>query len=168
MAPIHVSGAEGETVEFKCSHPDDYKYTPKYFCRDPCRSRDVLITSRKSDEFVSVGRYSVFDSTNAKAFSVMIKNLQLRDAGVYYCGLDQWGRDTLTKVVLKVRGRTGLTPAPSSAAPKPTTLQQAYSSTLQSTGDGSETSKIRTSTVAETWSNQSASSTTHTSEPLSG
>lgn len=107
MTPIHVSGAEGETVEFKCSYPDAYKYTPKYFCREPCGSSDVLITSGKSDGFVSKGRYSVLDTTSAKTFSVTIKTLQLQDAGVYYCGLDQWGRDTLTKVVLKVRRRTG-------------------------------------------------------------
>ena len=101
MADIHASGTEGGRVELKCSYPDEHKHTPKYFCRHPCRSGDVLITSQKSD-YISKGRYSIYDGKDARTFSVFIKNLQMQDAGVYYCGLDQWGFDTLTKVVLTV------------------------------------------------------------------
>ena len=101
MAPIRASGTAGGEVEVYCSYPDEHRYTPKYFCRHPCRSGDVLITSQKSD-YISKGRYSIYDGKNAQTFSVIIKKLQLQDAGVYYCGLDQWGFDTLTKVVLTV------------------------------------------------------------------
>ena len=62
---------------------------------------DVLITLKKSDH-ISKGRYSIRDDKIAQIFSVTIKDLQMQDAGVYHCGLDQLGVDTLTKVVLTV------------------------------------------------------------------
>ena len=100
MAAIHASGTEGGRVQLKCSYPYKHKSTPKYFCRDHCRWA-ALITLKKSD-YISEGRYSIFDSKNARTFSVIIKNLQMQDAGVYYCGLDQLLFDTYTKVVLTV------------------------------------------------------------------
>ena len=101
MAAIRASGTAGGRVEVNCPYPNEHRYTPKYFCRDPCWSDDVLITLKKSD-YISKGRYSIYDGKNAQTFSVIIKKLQLQDAGVYYCGLHQWGSDTLTKVVLTV------------------------------------------------------------------
>ena len=101
LAPICASGTEGRRVELKCSYPGKQNYISMYFCRDPCMMDDVLITLKKSDH-ISKGRYSIYDGKDARTFSVFIKNLQLQDAGVYYCGLDQWGFDTLTKVVLTV------------------------------------------------------------------
>ena len=101
MADIHASGTEGGRVELKWPYPNEHRYTPKYFCRHPCRSGDVLITIEKFG-YISKGRYSIYDGKDARTFSVFIKKLKLQDAGVYYCGLDRWVVDTLTKVVLTV------------------------------------------------------------------
>ncbi len=91
---------EGETVDIRCTYPDDHIYTPKYFCRHPCTS--VLIKSTKSGQVVSNGRYSVTDITSARVFTVSIKHLRLTDSGVYYCGLDQWFSHINNKVTLSV------------------------------------------------------------------
>uniref|UniRef100_A0A8C1W0F9 Ig-like domain-containing protein n=1 Tax=Cyprinus carpio TaxID=7962 RepID=A0A8C1W0F9_CYPCA len=99
---VYVS-TEGETVKISCSYPDRHINTPKYFCRDPCTSSEhVLIKNVKPDQVVSDGRYSLIDSVNGRSFTVTIKHLRLTDSGVYYCGLDQWFKDTLKKVNLSV------------------------------------------------------------------
>ncbi|XP_058640403.1 CMRF-35-like molecule 4 [Onychostoma macrolepis] len=95
-------GTVGETVDIKCQYPDDHRYTPKYFCRHPCKS-SVLIKSAKIDQVVSDGRYSLIDFVSGRFFTVTIKHLRLTDSDVYYCGLDQWFRDTLNQVQLSVR-----------------------------------------------------------------
>ncbi|XP_048065686.1 CMRF35-like molecule 5 isoform X2 [Megalobrama amblycephala] len=96
-------GTVGEKVEIKCPYPDDYKYTPKYLCRHPCRSEHVLIKSAKIDQVDQNGRYSLINTVSGRFFTVTIKDLRLKDSGVYYCGLDKWFRDTLKKVHLSVR-----------------------------------------------------------------
>ncbi len=91
---------EGETVDIRCTYPDDHIHTSKYFCRHPCKS--VLIKSAKGGQVVSNGRYSLTDITSARVFTVSIKHLRLTDSGVYYCALDQWFSDTKNKVHLSV------------------------------------------------------------------
>uniref|UniRef100_A0A8C1IFY2 Immunoglobulin domain-containing protein n=1 Tax=Cyprinus carpio TaxID=7962 RepID=A0A8C1IFY2_CYPCA len=96
-------GTVGGKVEIRCPYPDDYKYTPKYFCRDPCKYAHVLIKSAKTDQVISGGRYSLIDIVSGRIFTVTIKHLRLTDSGVYYCGIDKWFSDILNKVHLSVR-----------------------------------------------------------------
>ncbi|KAF4072431.1 hypothetical protein AMELA_G00262770 [Ameiurus melas] len=93
---------EGGSVDISCKYPDGYQYTPMYFCRDPCSYSDVLIKSVKADTFVSEGRYTARNTLSTRSFSVTIRHLTLKDSGVYYCGVDAWGKDKLTKVKLTV------------------------------------------------------------------
>ncbi|KAG9270826.1 CMRF35-like molecule 5 [Astyanax mexicanus] len=97
------TGTEGGRVEIYCRYKDSYQYSNHYFCRDPCRYSDVLIETQKADIPVSKGRYSILNFVTAKRVSVTIKNLRLTDSGVYYCGVDKWGSDTLTKVEISVK-----------------------------------------------------------------
>uniref|UniRef100_A0A8K9XSW2 Immunoglobulin V-set domain-containing protein n=1 Tax=Oncorhynchus mykiss TaxID=8022 RepID=A0A8K9XSW2_ONCMY len=99
---IGEHGNEGGSLDIKCSYPDGYQYKPKYLCRHPCSYSDVLIRSVKVDTFVTVGRFSGYDNIHGHTFIATIKNLNLQDSGLYYCGLDQWGRDVLTKVDVSV------------------------------------------------------------------
>ncbi|XP_072537708.1 CMRF35-like molecule 2 [Salminus brasiliensis] len=96
-------GTEGGSVEIRCRYPDSYILTPKYFCRDPCGYSDVFIETQKDDEVVFKGRYSILNTVSARSISVTIRNLRLKDSGVYYCGVDTWGKDILIKVQVSVR-----------------------------------------------------------------
>nr|XP_055024607.1 CMRF35-like molecule 3 [Misgurnus anguillicaudatus]XP_055024608.1 CMRF35-like molecule 3 [Misgurnus anguillicaudatus] len=96
-------GTVGQTVVIRCPFPNKHKYTPKYFCRHPCSlSKHVLLKTEEIDEVVSADRYSVMSTSSTRIFTVTIRHLTLKDSGFYYCGLDQWFRDTLKKVQLIV------------------------------------------------------------------
>ncbi|XP_016331426.1 CMRF35-like molecule 3 [Sinocyclocheilus anshuiensis] len=124
-------GTVGETVEIRCPYRDDYKYTPKYFCRHPCKSDRVLIKSAKSDQVVSNGRYSLIDIVSGLFFTVTIKHLRLTDSGVYHCGIDQWFSDTLNKVHLFVRPAAPV--SRSTHTPENTQKTYTWTTTLTST-----------------------------------
>ncbi|XP_028849823.1 CMRF35-like molecule 5 isoform X4 [Denticeps clupeoides] len=133
---IHVSGVEGGSVKIQCRYRADYIHRPKYFCRDPCGNKDVLIKSEKSDEFKSVGKYSIYDDSPGRSFTVTIYKLTVRDSGIYYCGLDQWFKDTKTRINVSVSKAVPVSQRPLSVAR--TSLQDI--STSSSTWSTAQTS----------------------------
>uniref|UniRef100_A0A3B1J828 CMRF35-like molecule 5 n=1 Tax=Astyanax mexicanus TaxID=7994 RepID=A0A3B1J828_ASTMX len=131
------TGTEGGSVDINCRYIDSYQWSHHYFCRAPCSNSDVLIESQKADIPVSKGRYSILNTVTARRVSVTIKNLRLTDSGVYYCGVDKWGSDTLTKVEISVKK-----------------AQVNLSTTSQTTGstDTSTTTNELSTTAKPTWS----------------
>ncbi|XP_072571378.1 CMRF35-like molecule 5 isoform X2 [Paramormyrops kingsleyae] len=95
-----VRGYEGGKVDIDCPYPADYIHNAKSWCRHPCN--DVLVKSEKSDTYISKGRVSLYDNPNGRSFRVTINKLTLKDAGVYYCGVEKWGKDIYTEVHVKV------------------------------------------------------------------
>ncbi|KAK7161119.1 hypothetical protein R3I94_003948 [Phoxinus phoxinus] len=91
-----ISGYIGRHVIISCSH----KWASnniKYFCRDPCKDRDILVKSDRSPE----GRYTLEDSGTG-TFTVNITDLQESDSGIYWCGVERTILDTYQKVHLTV------------------------------------------------------------------
>ena len=96
-------GREGGCLDIICSYPDGYQNVPKYLCLHPCTTKNhVLIKSEKANDVVQNGRFSLYDNVHGRTFTVTIKHLESQDAGSYYCGLDQWGRDVMIKVEVSV------------------------------------------------------------------
>ncbi|XP_048878103.1 CMRF35-like molecule 5 isoform X3 [Brienomyrus brachyistius] len=98
-----VRGYVGGQVYIDCPYPSDYIYVAKYWCRRPCKNvKDVLIKSEKSDIVISKGRFSLYNNPSGRSFRVTIKKLTLKDAGIYYCGIEKWWKDKYTEVHVSV------------------------------------------------------------------
>lgn len=88
----------GKSVTITCSHINAHT-NYKYFCRDPCAAKDVLISTRDNEKGQN-GKYRITDEGNT--FHVTISGLTKDDAGKYWCGIDRTGLDTYKEVVLTV------------------------------------------------------------------
>uniref|UniRef100_A0A3Q2CPZ9 Immunoglobulin V-set domain-containing protein n=1 Tax=Cyprinodon variegatus TaxID=28743 RepID=A0A3Q2CPZ9_CYPVA len=101
---ISITGIEGNPVTITCSH--SYADTNiKYFCRDPCDNADVLIKSNGQQ----TEKYRIEDKGNT--FYVTISNLEKKDAGIYWCGIERVGADTYNKVILTTPLALNLSPS---------------------------------------------------------
>ncbi|XP_059408994.1 CMRF35-like molecule 9 isoform X2 [Carassius carassius] len=125
----------GETVTITCSH--SWASTNiKYFCRAPCKDKDILVKSDQSP----TGRYTLKDSGNT--FTVIISDLQESDSGIYQCGVDRTGLDTFKKVKLTISKDTDTnrptTPKPAASSQSSTT--RSSFSTSSASGDITESS----------------------------
>ncbi|XP_022052259.1 CMRF35-like molecule 1 [Acanthochromis polyacanthus] len=97
---LSVEGKVGKEVTIKCSHSNAGSNV-KYFCKDPCKNEDILVTSKETNEDDSNGKYSIKDEGNT--FTVTISDLTEDDSGAYWCGIERFGVDTYNKVVLTVK-----------------------------------------------------------------
>ncbi|KAL6459041.1 hypothetical protein MHYP_G00325130 [Metynnis hypsauchen] len=161
-----LTGTEGGRVEIYCNYPDGYKYVSHYFCRHPCGYSDVLIKTEKADKVTSKDRYSILNTASAQSLSITIRNLRLGDSGVYYCGVDQWGKDTLSKVVVTVKVSPNTISPASTHQTTESTEKSSGTTVTQITTDNSTTYEQASST---TWSTHSSAllinSTTYGSSP---
>ncbi|XP_053713544.1 transmembrane domain-containing protein TMIGD3-like [Synchiropus splendidus] len=92
---LRLTGKEGDNITITCSHSNAYSNT-KYFCRGACDYKDVLITS----EGPNTAKYHITDRGND--FDVTIYNLEEKDSGTYWCGIDRVGHDTYARFDLTV------------------------------------------------------------------
>ncbi|KAL2086243.1 hypothetical protein ACEWY4_017302 [Coilia grayii] len=84
--PISVTATEGDNADIHCSaalaHGND-----KYFCKDPCEDdHHVLVATKKHSQ--PPGKYSLVDHGSG-SFTVTIYNVEFKDSGIYYCGVDR-------------------------------------------------------------------------------
>ncbi|XP_016417100.1 CMRF35-like molecule 1 [Sinocyclocheilus rhinocerous] len=104
----------------------------KYFCREPCEDRDVLVKSDQSP----TGRYTLKDH-GAGTFTVSITDLQESDSGIYWCAVDRSVKDTYKKVKLTVSNAldTNRPTTPKPAASSQSSMTQSSFSTSSASGD---------------------------------
>ncbi|XP_076120709.1 Fc receptor-like protein 5 [Alosa pseudoharengus] len=93
----NITVKEGEDAKMLCSHILA-RSNPKYFCRDPCTDKDVLITSAGKH---NSQRLFLVDYGTGE-FTVTMSQVKSTDAGIYYCGVDRLFIDTYKKITLNV------------------------------------------------------------------
>ncbi|KAF4118217.1 CMRF35-like molecule 5 [Onychostoma macrolepis] len=91
-----IHGYTGKGATITCSH--GWASTNiKYFCRDPCGYRDILVKSDQSP----TGRYTLKEHRDG-TFTVNIADLQESESGIYWCAVDRSIKDSYKEVKLTV------------------------------------------------------------------
>ncbi|XP_043760702.1 CMRF35-like molecule 9 isoform X5 [Cervus elaphus] len=111
--PKEISGFEGDTVSLQCTYGEELKKYPKYWCREAgifiSRCTETVFSGGYGQE----GRVSVHDNPRENRFTVILRNLTLKDMGKYWCGVKKLGFDKTMSVSLLVFPGTSLHPATS-------------------------------------------------------
>ncbi|XP_067355798.1 CMRF35-like molecule 3 isoform X2 [Channa argus] len=100
-ANINIEGFEGGEVTFICAHRFARRNL-KYFCKNECKSKDDILVTVKYGGTTLSGKIMLVDLKDG-SFIVNIRELQLSDAGRYWCAVDRPGFDTFTAVNLAVK-----------------------------------------------------------------
>ncbi|XP_048869036.1 CMRF35-like molecule 5 isoform X2 [Brienomyrus brachyistius] len=98
-----VTGYEGGGVSIRCDYSKKYEDNSKYLCTGGFLSCTDLITTNKKNEWVTEGRFSLYDDPEGGFFTVNITSLQLTDTGTYWCAISKrYWPGTFTEVSLQV------------------------------------------------------------------
>ncbi|XP_046693379.1 CMRF35-like molecule 5 [Silurus meridionalis] len=98
-----VTGYRGRSVKIECRYKPGYEEYKKYLCKGECNAwKHVLIYSSSPAEDT---RFSLYDDTRARIFTVTITDLRAKDNGTYWCGIERaWPvKDIYTKLQLLVK-----------------------------------------------------------------
>ncbi|XP_046694052.1 CMRF35-like molecule 3 isoform X1 [Silurus meridionalis] len=99
-----VTGYRGRSVQIKCPYESGYEENNKYLCRGECphwpATKDIPVQSGSPAEDT---RFSLYDDTTAKIFTINITDLRAEDANTYWCVVQQKGPNIYTKLQLLVK-----------------------------------------------------------------
>ncbi|KAL2086327.1 hypothetical protein ACEWY4_017386 [Coilia grayii] len=84
-----VSGYVGQNITVKCEYEDADKDKRKYMCKNEAEGCKDRIRKDIKDQWVSKGRFSLYDNITGRFFLATISNLTKEDAGIYWCAVDE-------------------------------------------------------------------------------
>ncbi|XP_065766223.1 CMRF35-like molecule 9 isoform X3 [Muntiacus reevesi] len=129
--PKEISGFEGDTVSLQCTYGEELKKNPKYWCREAGIFLSRCTETVFSGEYGQEGRVSVHDNPRENRFTVILRNLTLKDMGKYWCGVKKLGFDKTILVSLLVFPATSpfarISPHPATSTYAGTSLHPAAS-----------------------------------------
>ncbi|XP_055084837.1 uncharacterized protein LOC129457066 [Periophthalmus magnuspinnatus] len=120
---LQVSGHIGEELSIHCfsqwaTNGSNEQYNT-FFCKGPCSNENLLVKKNQS-AVTQKGRYKM--ENNSAIFSVTIRKLKRKDAGRYFCELQQNGSMLSQEVIVRVMESS---PAPLGSVPHHPTVETA-------------------------------------------
>ncbi|XP_044529637.1 CMRF35-like molecule 9 isoform X2 [Gracilinanus agilis] len=117
VGPKEVSGPEGSSLSVQCFYEDKHQENNKYWCKVTRLffQRCVTIITTESGKEETNGKTSIMDNPQSQAFTVIMRNLTLKDTGKYQCGISRFGVDEVFEVTVEVFSglRSSVSPNPS-------------------------------------------------------
>ncbi|XP_017313216.1 CMRF35-like molecule 5 isoform X3 [Ictalurus punctatus] len=98
-----VTGYRGRSVQIKCPYGSGYEEYKKYLCRGKCPRVGYNDVPVRSGSPAKDTRFSLYDNTTAKVFTVTITDLRTEDGNTYWCVIERTGYDLYTELLLLVK-----------------------------------------------------------------
>uniref|UniRef100_A0A8D2CUC3 Ig-like domain-containing protein n=1 Tax=Sciurus vulgaris TaxID=55149 RepID=A0A8D2CUC3_SCIVU len=95
---------EGETIMVRCQYSHHQRSKVKSWCRKMSANRCALLV----DSYRTVPRYSIQDHRASGYFNVTVTGLRVNDSGVYYCGVSEYPRIYILRIIQLVVSKAGL------------------------------------------------------------
>ncbi|XP_007505810.1 CMRF35-like molecule 9 isoform X2 [Monodelphis domestica] len=104
VGPKEVSGPEGSSLSVQCFYEDKHEENSKYWCKVTGLffQRCITIITTESGKEETDGKMSIMDNPQSRTFTVIMRNLTLKDAGQYQCGISRFGVDEVFEVTVVV------------------------------------------------------------------
>lgn len=103
QGPALVRGPEQGSVTVRCRYSSRWQTHRKWWCRgaswSSCR---ILIRTTGSEKETKSGRLSIRDDQKNNSFQVTMKMLKQNDTDTYWCGIEKFGTDRGTRVIVTV------------------------------------------------------------------
>ncbi|XP_076842096.1 polymeric immunoglobulin receptor-like [Brachyhypopomus gauderio] len=80
-----ITGLLGQTVSFSCNYPDTNKHNPKYLLKINDGFMKQMLNTTHAEWMEK--RFSVSDNRTSNVFRVIIREVTMSDAGIYFCGV---------------------------------------------------------------------------------
>ncbi|XP_034360064.1 CMRF35-like molecule 5 [Arvicanthis niloticus] len=101
--PQEVSGQEQGSLTVQCRYASAWKGYNKYWCRGGNQvTCELLVETNGSKQLVKKNRVSIRDDQTDFIFTVTMEDLRMSDAGIYWCGITQSGKDPMFKVSVDI------------------------------------------------------------------
>ncbi|OBS71161.1 hypothetical protein A6R68_00285, partial [Neotoma lepida] len=103
QGPAWVRGPEKGSVTVLCRYSSRWRGNNKWWCRgadwSTCR---ILIRTNGSEKERKSGRLSIRDNWRDNSFLVTMEMLKQNDTDTYWCGIEKFGTDRGTRVIVTV------------------------------------------------------------------
>ncbi|XP_064857150.1 uncharacterized protein LOC135560051 isoform X2 [Oncorhynchus nerka] len=144
-AVITKRGTEGGNDTIQCHYDRGFMTHQKYLSKGIWAYRvDVIKTQTHQHPAVThKGRFSLYDDTERRVFTVTITNLVLEDSGTYWCGINTWWWYHKTEVRITV-DRAPVPPNPGSITSRPLLSTTHPSTHITMANDSSNSKAERT------------------------
>uniref|UniRef100_A0A674BNK7 Immunoglobulin V-set domain-containing protein n=1 Tax=Salmo trutta TaxID=8032 RepID=A0A674BNK7_SALTR len=95
---------EGGNSSIQCPYDRGFEMYQKYLSKGiwACRVYLIKTQTHQNPAWTHKGRYSLYDDTERRVFTVTITNLILEDSGTYWCGINTWWWYNKTEVRITV------------------------------------------------------------------
>ncbi|XP_060755249.1 CMRF35-like molecule 5 [Neoarius graeffei] len=97
-----ITGYRGRSVQIQCPYEPGYEENKKFLCRGECPYVGYNDIPVESGSPAKDPRFSLYDDTTTKIFTITITDLRPEDEGTYWCVIERPGTNIYTELRLLV------------------------------------------------------------------